>query len=117
MKFLIDAQLPVGVKKILVNSGYDAIHTDDLPDKERSTDDKLREIANNENRIIISKDSDFVDSYHISKSPKKLLLITTGNIKNSNLFILLTKNLSKIIELFKSCKLVEMSNSDIIGHE
>jgi predicted nuclease of predicted toxin-antitoxin system len=117
MKFLIDAQLPVGVKKILVNSGYDAIHTDDLPNKERTTDNQIREVANNENRIIISKDSDFVDSFHIKKSPKKLLLITTGNIRNGNLYMLLTKNIGKIIELFKSCNLVEMSNSDIVGHE
>ena len=117
MKFLIDAQLPIGVKKILVNSGFDAIHTDDLPDRERSTDNQIRELSDKENRIVVSKDSDFVDSFHIRKSPKKLLLISTGNIKNSSLYMLLTKNLIKIAELFKSCDLVEMSNSEIIGHE
>jgi len=70
MKFLIDAQLPIGVKKILVNSGFDAIHTDDLPDRERSTDNQIREFAEKENRIVVSKDSDFVDSFHIRYSQK-----------------------------------------------
>ena len=33
MKFIIDAQLPVRLKKWLTKNGYDAIHAIDLPEK------------------------------------------------------------------------------------
>lgn len=35
MKFIVDAQLPREIAWILKNKGFDAIHTDDLADKER----------------------------------------------------------------------------------
>ena len=60
MKFLVDAQLPKEIAWIFTNRGFDAKHTDDLPDKERTTDNQIREISVSENRIVISKDSDFV---------------------------------------------------------
>jgi predicted nuclease of predicted toxin-antitoxin system len=37
MKFIVDAQLPMEIARILKNRGFDAIHTDDLPDKEKTT--------------------------------------------------------------------------------
>ena len=33
MKFLIDANLPMSLKIWLIERGYDAIHTRDLPEK------------------------------------------------------------------------------------
>jgi len=80
MKFIIDAQLPFGLKKILNNSGFDSIHTDDLQDKERTTDNQIRQISVQQDRIVISKDSDFIDSYYVHRIPEKLLVISTGNI-------------------------------------
>lgn len=117
MKFLVDAQLPLGVKKLLIRAGFDAIHTDDLPEKERTTDNTIRIIAEQDGRIVISKDADFVDSFHINRNPKRLLLISTGNIKNSLLYMLFSKNLNQIIVLFETCDLVEMSNTEIIGYQ
>ncbi len=45
MKFIVDAQLPFGIAQLLKSKGFDAIHTDDLPDKERTTDNQIRAIA------------------------------------------------------------------------
>jgi predicted nuclease of predicted toxin-antitoxin system len=117
MKFIIDAQLPFSLKKMLIDIGHDAIHTDDLSDKERTSDNEIREVSENQNRIVISKDADFVDSFYIKGIPKKLLLISTGNIKNSELFSLFSKNIEKIVSLFDTNDLVEMDNNDIIAHE
>lgn len=39
MKFIIDAQLPYGLKNWLIKNGFDTIHTRDLPDK-NLTDDR-----------------------------------------------------------------------------
>lgn len=94
IKFLIDAQLPFSLALFLNEKGFDARHTDDLPNKDRSTDDEIRNLANEENRIVITKDNDFFDSYILSKSPARLLLVSTGNIINKHLFALFNKTLS-----------------------
>ena len=117
MRFIIDAQLPFSLKILLIDIGHDAIHTDDLGDKERTSDNEIREVSENKNRIVISKDADFVDSFYIKGIPKKLLLISTGNIKNSELFSLFSKNIEKIVTLFDTNDLIEMDNNDIIAHE
>ena len=85
MRFLIDANLPFKLAKSLKDKGYDVIHTDDLPDKERTKDNEIRKISVNQNRIIITKDSDFLDSHLINGVPSKLLFVTTGNIINKSL--------------------------------
>ena len=117
MKFIVDAQLPREIAWILRNKGFDAIHTDDLPDKEKTTDNQIREISVNENRIVISKDSNFIDSYFVKRIPPRLVIITTGNIRNNELFSLFSNNIEQIIELLKSCNLVEMDNFSLIGHD
>ena len=115
MKFLVDAQLPYGIALFLRDKGFDMLHTNDLPDKERTKDSQIRRIATAENRIVISKDYDFVDSHVLRKIPKKLLIITTGNIKNKQLFDIWRRNWELIIHLLETCNLVELSNEGIIA--
>jgi predicted nuclease of predicted toxin-antitoxin system len=117
MKFIVDAQLPATLSKFLTQKGFDIIHTEDLPNKERTTDREIRDISISENRIVITKDSDFLDSYYIVGVPQKLLLITTGNIKNKDLLVLFESNIYRIEELFKEYTFIEMNNIEIIGHE
>jgi predicted nuclease of predicted toxin-antitoxin system len=59
MKFIVDAQRPFTLSKYLVKMGFNAIHTDNLPNKELTTDNEIREISIHEERIVITKDSDF----------------------------------------------------------
>jgi predicted nuclease of predicted toxin-antitoxin system len=115
MKFLVDAQLPYGIALFLRDKGFDALHTNDLPDKEYTTDSQIRSISVSENRIVITKDYDFVDSFILRRIPKKLLIVTTGNIKNNQLFSLWRNNLELIIFLLETHNLVELSNDDIIA--
>jgi predicted nuclease of predicted toxin-antitoxin system len=117
MKFIVDAQLPVSLSKFFQNKGFDAIHTDDLPNKELTTDNEIRDISLNESRIIITKDSDFLDSYYVKGIPEKLLLVTTGNIKNKELLRIFELNLDEILRLFIDCSFVEIDNFEISGHE
>ena len=116
MKFIVDAQLPYRVALFIRQKGFDALHTNDLPDKEYTSDDYIRKISLQENRIVITKDSDFVDSFMLKSIPKKLLLITTGNIRNHQLFYLLDRNWDKIVEIFKTYNLVEMNNTSIFSY-
>jgi len=115
VKFIIDAQMPYGVAQNLREKGFDAIHTNDLPDKERTADNYIRGISVKENRIVITKDYDFLNTHILKSVPQKLLIITTGNIKNKQLFELLTKNWQLICDLFQTCNLVELNNDTIIG--
>ncbi|HWR32738.1 MAG TPA: DUF5615 family PIN-like protein [Chitinophagaceae bacterium] len=117
MKFIIDAQLPYGLKTFLVSLEHDAIHTDDLPLKAETPDSAINEISKSQDRIVITKDTDFLDSYYIKNIPPKLLLITTGNIVNKELYRLFTKNITAIIDAFQEHRLVELDNSDLIIHE
>jgi predicted nuclease of predicted toxin-antitoxin system len=115
MKFLVDAQLPYGIALFLRDKGFEALHTNDLPDKEYTTDSQIRSISVSENRIVITKDYDFVDSFILKKIPEKLLIVTTGNIKNKQLFSLWRNNLDLIIFLFETHNLVELSSDDVIA--
>ncbi len=116
MKFLLDANLPFKLAKFLNAKGFDIIHTDNLPNKERTTDKELRNISFAENRIIITKDSDFLDSHLIQGIPHKLLLVATGNITNTDLIALFEKYFDSIAQLFNTYDLIELNNDSIIGH-
>lgn len=117
MKFLVDAQLPLVLSGFLERRGFDVIHTDKLPNKERTSDIEIRELSLKENRIVITKDYDFVDSYHIKGIPKKLLLISTGNINNKDLLKLFQSNINLICEMFLEYSFIELDNFEIRGHE
>jgi predicted nuclease of predicted toxin-antitoxin system len=114
MKFLVDAQLPYGIALFLRDRGFDALHTNDLPDRERTKDSQIRNIAMEDGRIVITKDCDFVDSFILEKIPEKLLIVTTGNIKNRQLFDLWQTNWKLITQLFETHDLIELGNDSVI---
>jgi predicted nuclease of predicted toxin-antitoxin system len=117
MRFLVDANLPFKLTVTLRNLGFDVIHTDNLPNKEHTTDREIRDISMEEDRIVISKDSDFLDSHLIIGVPKKFLYISTGNIINRELFDLVENNIDQIKELFVTYNLIELNNEELIIHE
>jgi predicted nuclease of predicted toxin-antitoxin system len=117
MKFLIDANLPFKLAIKLKNNSFDILHTDNLPNKERTTDKEIRLYAVQQQRVVITKDSDFLDSHLILGIPEKLLLITKGNINNRDLISLVENNFDRIIQLFNIYNLIELNNEEIIGHE
>src|SRR5436190_3803203 len=85
MNFLVDAQLPRLMTAWLTAAGCDAVHTLDLPDANRTTDEQVNVVADQAQRTVVTKDSDFVDSHLLHGRPAKLLLISTGNISNRDL--------------------------------
>jgi predicted nuclease of predicted toxin-antitoxin system len=117
MKFLVDAQLPYGLALFIRSKGFDALHTNDLPNREYTSDSEIRRIVTQDGRIVITKDADFTDSFIIGGIPEKLLIITTGNIRNRQLFALFTHNWDVIVELFRTCRFVEMNNHYLMGRQ
>jgi predicted nuclease of predicted toxin-antitoxin system len=102
LKFIIDTQLPPKLAKFLTEKGCDAIHTTFFPDGHLLQDKEIREIAVRENRIIITKDSDFFDGYLAHGAPPKVLLLQFGNIKNEELLTFFDNEISNIKALFNN---------------
>lgn len=75
MKFLVDAQLPVRLVVLLNRAGHDTVHTSDLPDGNASTDARVVEIADAQDRVVITKDRDFRDGHLLKGSPRKLFIV------------------------------------------
>lgn len=89
MKFIVDAQLPRRLARELAAAGHDARHTLDLPLGNRTPDGDIAALAAGENRVVITKDRDFVTAFFLHGSPPRLLLISTGNLANDALLRLL----------------------------
>ncbi|MGL4881506.1 MAG: DUF5615 family PIN-like protein, partial [Waterburya sp.] len=114
MKFLVDAQLPVRLARFLQASGYDTLHTRDLPQQNATSDTQINEISIEQERVVITKDSDFLDSFMTIQKPSKLLLVTTGNIKNSELEKIFANNLLTLVDLLQAHNYIEINRSAII---
>lgn len=117
MKFLVDAQLPKSLSDLLNMRGCDSVHTLELQNKNSTTDNKIVEIAIQQNRIVISKDHDFLDFFLLNSKPEKLILVRTGNIPNKILLKLFDDNLETIKLLISRSNLIEISKSEIAEHE
>ncbi|MGZ4977012.1 MAG: DUF5615 family PIN-like protein [Methylobacter sp.] len=117
MKFLVDAQLPGHLAASLKWSGHDVLHTLDLPSGNRTPDWRINEISVAEQRIVVTKDADFVNSFLLSGVPYKLLLVSTGNISNRELEDLFVKNLSAIVGALEIYEFVEITRTSLIEHK
>ncbi len=117
MKFIVDAQLPRRLARFLQDSGFNTIHTLDLPQQNATPDSGINAISIAEERVVITKDADFVDSFLTIQQPYKLLLIATGNIKNSELEMLFVTYLPKIIDLLTEYSYIEINQSTLIIHQ
>ena len=116
MKFIVDAQLPKRLAFRLNEAGFDAIHTKDLPKKNRTSDDEINQLSLLQERIVITKDSDFLNSFLLQQRPYKLLLVTTGNISNNDLELLFVTNLQQMTTLFATHRFIELSRDSITVH-
>ena len=116
MKFLIDAQLPRRLANELIQAGFEATHTLDLPDGNRTTDQVLINLSIGLQAVLVTKDSDFVQSFLLKREPWKLLLVSTGNIRNDELVSLFRQNTNRIIEAFNTFDFIELNQLSLICH-
>lgn len=116
MKFLIDANLPRRLVRIFQEHGHVAVHTLDLPEGNATADTALLDYSEKNDCVITTKDSDFSTSFWLQNRPSKLLLISTGNIKNAELEILLTANFDQLISALIENRYVELTREHMIVH-
>ncbi len=116
MKLLIDAQLPHRLVREFAAAGIDAVHPQDLPQGNRTPDNELTALALRDGRAVVTKDADFVASFWLRREPRKLLLISTGNITNDALWSLFAANLPALKSALAAHDFIELSRTTLTVH-
>jgi len=97
MKFLLDAQLPPSLKEVFISKVITVfirliwtlviIHPDKV----------INELSIKENLVLITKDSDFYESFIIKNEPYKLILVKLGNTSRKELILFFEDHFTEII--------------------
>lgn len=117
LRFIVDAQLPKRLAHFLaLQAGCDCLHTLDLPAANRTQDGSIARLSMEEERIVISKDADFVNTFLLHSRPYKLLLVSTGNISTNDLLELFRRFLPQLFEVLRQYSYVELSRTLLVTH-
>jgi predicted nuclease of predicted toxin-antitoxin system len=117
VKFLVDAQLPIRLARLLTEAGHDAVHTSQLPEGNRTTDGEVARLADEQDRIVVSKDRDFRDAHLLRGTPRQLLIVATGNTSNDELLALFARYLEAVVDAVNHVGLVELRRDHLVVHD
>ena len=97
--------------------GFDAIHTTHFPEGHLLQDADIDKIATEENRIIVTKDSDFPDSFFLKGPPPRLVYLRLGNLRNRELTAFLETRWSMIGDLLaQDSGMLVLSREQLISY-
>ena len=99
MRLLLDAQLPPGLARRLVEAGHDAVHLHDVLPPE-ATDLEVAREADRRGSILVSKDEDFADLSRRGLLQVPFLWIRFGNTTNARLWQALEPSMQTIEDAF-----------------
>ncbi|MBO0929834.1 DUF5615 family PIN-like protein [Fibrella aquatilis] len=117
VKFIIDTQLPPMLATYFRWKGSDAIHTTHFPDGHLLQDAEIGRIALTEDRIIVTKDSDFPDSFFLKGPPPRVLYLRLGNMRNRDLTAFLETRWDTIQELInQNAGMIVLSREQLISY-
>jgi len=116
MRFIIDTQLPPKLSAYLESKGYDCKHTTDFEEGHLLQDQEIIEIAIEEERIVITKDSDFSDYYFLKGAPPNILMLLFGNTSNKDLIAYFEEFMRNIEQTFSDgSNYVQFSRDGIVA--
>jgi predicted nuclease of predicted toxin-antitoxin system len=113
MRFLLDAHLPGSLAAVLMADGHEVIHTSQLPAQNNTPDAVINELSMREQRVVITKDSDFYHSHLLYGKPWKLLIVRTGNIRTHDIQRLFEIHLPAILSALAAHSLVEVDRQSV----
>ena len=87
-----------------------------MPSGNRTTDAVIAELADQDDRIVVTKDRDFRDGHVLGGSPRRLLVVATGNITNAALLALFGEHLDAIVAAFDEVDFVESRPTALVLH-
>jgi predicted nuclease of predicted toxin-antitoxin system len=96
VKFLVDNQLPLALKRALAEAGFDCEHVFELG-MHRASDADIWQYAISNGRVLISKDEDFVNLINATPDEGQLIWIRLGNCRNEILIESINRKLEDII--------------------
>lgn len=64
----------------------------------------------------MTRDADFRHSHTVAGTPKRLLVVATGNIRNSDLIALVERRLDDIVTAFGASTFVELHRDVLVVH-
>ena len=92
MNFICDVNIAIRVSKFLVAQGAVAIHVNQLAGKWNTPDRTIRALADAKGLVVVTKDTDFRESFLLQGTPKKLLHVCLGNAATEDVIELLRTN-------------------------
>jgi predicted nuclease of predicted toxin-antitoxin system len=116
-KFIVDTQLPPVLASFLQRKGFDAIHTTSFFEGYLLEDEQINQIAVEQNRIIITKDSDFSEHYFLKGPPPRALHLSVGNIRNRDLVDWFDSVMMLIVSSFETgSEMIEINLKEMISY-
>ncbi|MFC3479250.1 DUF5615 family PIN-like protein [Kocuria carniphila] len=115
--FLIDQQLPRALAQHLTSLGHDAKHIKEYPGGATLPDTAVAQIADTEQRFVVTKDEDFRASHLLRKQPSQLLHITCGNISTRDLLALVDANYAALKVAIATYNYIEINRPGVIIHD
>lgn len=73
-------------------------------------------MADREGRVVITKDRDFRDGPLLFSSPRRLLIVATGNITNAALLALFEAHLVEVVGALGEVDFVELGSEVMVVH-
>lgn len=74
---------------------------------------KLVALADAEDRVLVTKDADFVNAHVLRGRPARLLLISTGNISNRDLELLVRPLIPRVMQEFLQHSFLELGRGGV----
>lgn len=118
MKALCDVHIAFKVVYFLQKNGVETKHVNELTHGCFTPDPDICDFADQGGFVVITKDSDFLDSFLLRKSPKKLLKINLGNIPTSRLVAILEENIEYLKTFFEASEgCIEIYSDKIFAYK
>ena len=108
--FLIDVNLPYYFS---LWNGQEYIHLKDID--QQWSDEKVWDYALENDLTIITKDSDFSKKILLKNPPPKVIHIKLGNMRQKEMYLVLSKMWKDILDMNKKYKLVNIYKTGIEG--
>ena len=113
ISILLDQGLPRSAASLLRDEGWDVLHTGDIG-LSRSTDRQILEFAQNEQRVIITLDSDFHTILALTNaSTPSVIRIRLEGLKGPDLALLIKKIWPRVEPQVKKGAMVTVTESGI----
>ncbi|UYM06610.1 DUF5615 family PIN-like protein [Solicola gregarius] len=116
MRFIVDAQLPPRLARFLDAAGHEGQHVADLPTGVTALDAEIAAHADTDDAVVVTKDADFRYSHAATGSPRRLLLVMTGNTSNAALIELFGRRLDELAAALTLADFVELHGELMVLH-